>query len=141
MNTIKNKLKLLLIVQLICLTSCNQRANKLTELSFELKEEWKKDTFGCLGNRREIIDDSLKSIQKFNGVDVTIFIKNFGKPNYKKENGKNKILLYWVSCGISPMPKKIDTTNITSQINKEAIQLIVEVNENNLIQKIKVIVP
>jgi len=143
---ITRKNNILLLFLLACSISCRLKSNdnkpKETQISFS--KEWKTDTLGCLGIREKIINDSLKTIQKIIGITENNFIKIFGKPNHIKANERNKIYLYWVTCGIIPPIKSNDkksSINPIKGIDMEATRMLVEFDNKNIVKKIKVILP
>jgi len=124
--------------------SCNNENIDKIQISTKFRKEWIEDSLGCIGYRQTLIKDSFCEIEKFTGVDYNIFIKNFGTPNFcKQHNDTTMILLYWVSCSISPQYKYVDTTKQIKSLqkNSDAMIMQVKVNADNLIRKINLIIP
>lgn len=141
MNIIKNKTSNLFIL-FIFLLACNQEYNnKLQTVKITFSNEWKVDTFGCLGKREKIITDSIKAIKNCEGINSKNFIEKFGNPNSIKKVGNEKYCLYWVTCGIKPIIKNNNNTTTARQINTGATELIVIINNQEIISEIKLIVP
>ena len=94
--------KLLIILISLTFLSCNgQETNKRKEVekqSNNHKNNWKRDSKGCLKLRNKKLADSL--IKKYDLEQKTIeeFKQVFGDPNDKKIMDTQNILIYYFDC-------------------------------------------
>ncbi len=88
------------------------------------------------------IHDSLSVIKKFINKKNSIFIENFGIPNYSFKDAYGINNLYWIGCSVIPKLKNSKSEIYKAKgYNMEATRMIVAIDSVNIIRNIRLITP
>jgi hypothetical protein len=103
--------------------------------------DWKKDSIGCLGLRKDISNDSNFNSDDIIQLSYSQLLSTFGYPNNIKGYGSKIILQYYLSCGLSPRIKGGGYDSTFQRYSNSATTLLITMTKDSIIEKTTIAVP